>query len=101
MNYIFLISAILTTAIGQFFYKKYAINGNIKFLIITLFLFIITPIFSFLALKKIPIDIVYVSTSLTILVVVALSKFLLNESIEKKTYLGILFIIIGVVIYGF
>ena len=98
--YLFLFGAILSTALGQFFYKKYSLTNNIVYLLITIFLFVITPVFSFLALKKIPVDVVYMFTSLTIFLVILFSKVFLNEEINKKTYVGVLLIIIGVLVYG-
>ena len=100
LNYLFLILAIVSTASGQFFYKKYSLTNKYYFLILTLGLFVITPVFSFFALKKIEIDIVYMFTSLTILIVLGLSIVFLKEKIELKTHIGILLIIVGVIVYG-
>jgi len=100
LNYIFLTFAIFTTALGQFFYKKYSLSHSYKFFYLTIILFIVTPVFSYMALKKIPIDIVYMFTSLTILIVLFLSKIFLNEKIASKTYVGVIFIILGVILYG-
>ena len=100
LNYIFLTFAIFTTAFGQFFYKKYSLSHNYKYFYLTIILFIVTPIFSYMALKKLPIDIVYMFTSLTILLVLLLSKIFLNEKIAPKTYIGVVFIILGVILYG-
>ncbi len=100
LNYLFLILAIFCTAVGQFFYKKYSLTNKYYFLVLTIVLFVMTPVFSFLALKKIAIDIVYMFTSLTILIVLGLSIIFLKEKIELKTYIGILFIIVGVIVYG-
>ena len=99
-SYFFLISAILSTAFGQFFYKKYSLTGKRKYYSFTIFLFLITPVFSFFALQQISIDIVYVFTALTIFVVMLLSKIFLKEDIQRNTYKGVFLILVGVVIYA-
>jgi drug/metabolite transporter (DMT)-like permease len=93
-------AAIISTALGQFFYKKYALTSERQYFILTVFLFLITPVCSFFALKKIPMDIVYVSTSLTIFFVVIFSRVFLNERINKRRYLGIGLILLGVMFYA-
>ena len=99
-SYFFLISAILSTAFGKFFYKKYSVTGIKKYYVFTILLFLSTPVFSFFALQQISIDIVYVFTALTIFVVMLLSKIFLKEDIEQNTYKGVFFILLGVIIYA-
>lgn len=100
ISYFSLFAAIFSTALGQFFYKKYALSSKRQYFILTILLFLITPVCSFFALKNIPIDIVYVSTSLTIFIVVIFSRVFLNERIDKQRYLGIGLILLGVVLYA-
>jgi multidrug transporter EmrE-like cation transporter len=99
-SYVCLASAILSTAFGQVFYKKYISTKVRMYYIVTIILFIITPIFSFFALKSISIDVVYVFTSLTIFIVMVLSKFFLREQIEINTYIGVFIILVGVIVYA-
>lgn len=99
-SYLSLGVAILSTALGQFFYKKFSLRKKYKYYIIAIVLFLLAPIFSFIALQNISIDIVYMFTSLTILLVLLFSRFFLKEDIDLKTYYGILSIIIGVIAYG-
>ena len=93
-------AAVLTTALGQFFYKKFALNKKKIYLIISVSLFAIVPLFNFIALKEISIDIVYMSTSLTIILVIFLSKVFLNEKVDIKLYSGVLIILLGIIIYN-
>jgi len=94
------VAAVLTTALGQFFYKKFALNKKKIYLIISVSLFAIVPLFNFIALKEISIDIVYMSTSLTIILVIFLSKVFLNEKVDIKLYSGVLIILLGIIIYN-
>lgn len=100
LPYIFLFMAILSTALGQVFYKKHTLSKSVQYLVLTLGFFLITPVFSFFALQKISVDIVYVSTSLTILTVAVFSRFLLGEIIPARSWLAIAIIVTGVVIYA-
>lgn len=99
-SYLFLFCAIFATALGQLFYKKYQITKNFKFYILSIGLFLSIPMFNFLALIQIKVDIVYMFTALTIFLVVLMSKVFLNEKISKQRYCGIILIILGVLIYG-
>ena len=101
IGFFYLMMAILCTAFGQFYYKLFTSNKKKRFYYLTILMFICTPLFSMLALKYISIDIVYIFTSLTILLVVILSNVYLKEKVYKKEVIGIGFIILGVVIYGF
>lgn len=97
---LFLISAIISTALGQFFYKIFTLYRKKYFFYLTILMFIFTPLFSMLSLRYFSIDLVYMFTSLTILLVVVFSRFFLKEQITKKQAIGIGFIILGVVLYG-
>lgn len=98
-NYLFLLGAILSTAFGQVFYKKYTTSRNQIYLITTVSLFVLAPIFSYIALQNISIDVVYVFTALTVFIVMLLSKFFLKEVIKKKTFQGVFLVLLGIVLY--
>ncbi len=100
LSYFCLFVAVTSTALGQFFYKKYMISLNKQYYLLAIFLFLITPLCSFIALKNIAIDMVYISTSLTILFVIVLSRIFLKEQVGKRRYVGIGFILLGVVLYA-
>ena len=100
LSYFSLFLAILATAFGQFFYKKFALTKNRKYYFITISLFVFVPFLNFIALKNIAIDIVYIFTSLTIFLVLLFSKLFLHEQILLQTYKGVSIIILGVIIYA-
>lgn len=100
MSYICLLLAILSTAFGQFFFKRYQLTKQYLNVITALGLFITTPMFSYCALREIPIDIVYVFTALTIFIVMQLSHYLLKEPISTNARFGSALIISGVIVYG-
>lgn len=97
---LFLVSAIISTALGQFFYKIFSSTQKISFFYLTVFTFILAPVFNMLALKFYSVDIVYMFTALTILLVVLLSKFFLKEQVARKQVVGVGLIILGVIIYA-
>ncbi|WP_345989433.1 EamA family transporter [Sulfurimonas sp. HSL1-2] len=92
--------AILATAFGQYSFKRYKMTRRGLFIAVALTLFVLTPVLSFCALKQIPVDTVYMFTSLTILVVLLLSHFSLKETIPFQKLIGAGFILAGVVLYG-
>lgn len=100
LSYTCLFMAIMSTAFGQVFYKKYSLDRRLIYLALTLGFFLINPVFSFLALKNISVDIVYVSTSLTILTVAVLSRIFLGEIMPARTWTAIAIIVAGVFIYA-
>jgi len=100
LSYFSLFLAVLCTAFGQFFYKKFALTKDRKYYIFTIILFLLIPIFSFLSLQNISIDIVYIFTALTIFIVMVLSRIFLDERINITTYIGVALILIGVIIYA-
>lgn len=98
--FIYLLVAIMCTAFGQFFYKKYSVKRASVDLLLALFLFILAPTFSYFALGRLSIDLVYVSTSITILLVMLLSRFALGEKTLPRHWFGCLFIVLGVIVYA-
>jgi uncharacterized membrane protein len=88
------------TAISQVFYKQFFVTKNKLFLVLSLLFFASIPLLTYLSLKHISLDMVYLSTSLTIVMVTVLSITFLKEKINLAQILGILMIIIGLVIYS-
>ena len=97
---IFLIFAILTTCLGQIFYKLYFKERRKFLLLITVFFFTITPLFSFQALKTLSIDIVYLSTALNIVLILLFSILFLKEQVSKRKIFASFLIVIGVLIFN-
>jgi len=100
MSYFFLALAILCTSLGQFFYKLFALNKKKSFLLVTLFLFGGVPVFSYMALKGLGIDIVYLSTTVSIVIILILSKCFLGEKIDRQKIMGSFLIIVGITCYA-
>lgn len=95
-----LVLAILATAFGQYWYKRYKLSQVKGYFFGAVLLFVMTPVMSYCALKRIPVDTVYMFTALTILVVLLLSRFGLKESISSRKLTGAGMILAGVIIYG-
>lgn len=100
IQYIYLALAVTCTALGQLFYKKYVMEKLRAHLLCALTLFTATPALNYLALKRLSIDLVYIATSATILMVVILSKITLKEKTTLRHWLGCMIISTGIVIYA-
>ncbi|MBD0400819.1 EamA family transporter [Flammeovirga sp. EKP202] len=100
MQILFISLAVLFTSLGQISYKKYANSQKNFYLTLTISLFLIVPIMNFSALKYTSLDIVYMSTSITIVISLILSRFLLKEKATKKQLLSSLLITLGIIIYN-
>lgn len=101
LQHLYLALAIICTATGQFFYKKHAVHPALKHIASAVALFVATPIFSYMALRTLSIDLVYISTSATILMVMLLSRFALKEESHAKHWLGCCLIATGIIIYAY
>ncbi|TYO99020.1 hypothetical protein EDC39_104144 [Geothermobacter ehrlichii] len=96
-----LLAALLGTAFAQFFYKVYFVKREKKYLFLTLLIFVNVPLFSYYALRAIDLNIVYMSTAVTQVIIVLLSKFGLNETIQFQKVCAIGIIILGMAVYLF
>ncbi|MBT5016359.1 EamA family transporter [Candidatus Peregrinibacteria bacterium] len=101
LSLVFLGLAIMFTVLGQFFYKKYFLTKNITLVGISLFCFVLVPYCSYRALINLPIDVVYVSTALSIILAVALAVIFLKEKLTKQEVYGMAAIIVGILLYNF
>ena len=99
-SYLSLVLAVFFTSFGQLTFKGFADTRKKNYLLLTVALFGIVPIFSLFALKRLSIDIVYVSTAFNISLVSLLSYLCLKEVFEKVKVIGILLITTGVGIYN-
>lgn len=100
-GYIFLSGSLIFTSIGHIslrYIEKY--NTDRHFLIIPIFSFILVPYFTYESLRVFTLDIVYLSTSLVIVLTMIGSYTLLNEVIRKNHLIGALFIISGIMLYN-
>jgi drug/metabolite transporter (DMT)-like permease len=92
--------AILGTALGQFFYKRFFLTKNFWYLILTLGCLGSVPVCTLVALKNLSLDTVYVATSITIGLTTILAVTFLNERLSRKDWFAIGCIISGVIIYN-
>ena len=99
-HYLFLLCALIFTTSGQLLFRYYHIKKRIILLCLTLLSFILVPYFSYNALIGLSIDIVYMATSVTIVLVLMGGYFLLGEKLNKNQIIGSLIIISGVIIYN-
>jgi|LSQX01.2.fsa_nt_gb multidrug transporter EmrE-like cation transporter len=100
MSFVLVLSAVISAAFGQFFYKSYAVMRLKLYIVLAVLFFLLSPILNMLSLKFYTVDFVYIFTSVSIALVVVLSNFYLGEKISYRHWLGIVFILLGVVGYG-
>jgi multidrug transporter EmrE-like cation transporter len=100
MDFLYLAGALIFTSTGQLLYKYYHKLNNKIYLALTIVSFLLVPVFSYNALKELAIDTVYMSTSITIVMVLLGGAFLLKEKLSKRKIIGSVIIIIGVIIYN-
>lgn len=90
-SYLSLGIAVLFTSLGQLTFKKFMNTRKKHYLALTLFFFCTVPLFSYFALKKLALDIVYVSTAINVTIVSILSYFHLREPFDKGKMTGIFY----------
>jgi len=101
LAYLFLASMVLFTAAGQLFFKNfYRRNKDYLMLFLAGFSFVTAIVSNFFALKKLPVDVTYMATSLSIVMVLVVSTQIWNEKLSKFQWLGSLLIVCGIVIYN-
>ncbi len=101
MSYVFLASAIFATVLGQIFYRLYFLNKKIIFLILTVLFFVSVPVCNYMALRDLPMDIVYMAAAAAIAGVILAGAFFLNEKINSKQLFGAFLVIVGILIYNY
>lgn len=92
--------ALLSTAFAQVAYKRYFLNRHRPLLVGAIILFASAAMFAFLALKGLSIGKVYMSTAVTHVLVVGLSRWLLQEPLTRDHGIATAFIAAGVVLYA-
>jgi multidrug transporter EmrE-like cation transporter len=97
---LFLAAALVTNAGAQLLYKGYARSRRAALLPLTVLAFVFVPYFNYEALKGLSIDVVYMATSLTIVMVALGSMAFFAERLERKHYLGGALILIGILVYN-
>jgi multidrug transporter EmrE-like cation transporter len=101
LAYVALIVAIGSTAFAQLFYKLYFTTKRSTYLFVTIFLFFLTMLMNYIALKTFTVSTVYMMTALTYVLVLSLSKVVLNETISRQKLQAVILIIAGIALFNF
>lgn len=88
------------TALGQLLFKMYYINGRTGYVIFAVGMFVTVPVFSYLALANLSLAIVYMSTALTHVLVVVMSRIVLHEMLSRRRIVAGGLIVLGVVLFN-
>lgn len=100
---ILFVISVLIASYSQILLKKGAMKKNIyinKYTIIGYFLMLLSTLFTLYAYKGVNLSLSQMLQSLSFLFVTIFSYFLLKETITKKTMIGIILILVGIVIYS-
>lgn len=92
--------ALLATAFGQVLFKLFFRNHRFVWLAASICFFGIAPLCNYLALQVLGIGVVYMSTAITIALVVGLSRWVLGERLSYNHAVAMLLIVCGVVVYA-
>lgn len=96
----FLALAVIFTALGQLLYKLYFSRKERYIVVLAVLCFILVPLFNYQALTELTIDIVYLSTSVKVALVLLFSYLFLGEDITKQQIYSSLFIVAGIILYN-
>lgn len=100
MSIFYLSCAIIFTALAQTSYKLYFHKNQLVYLAVTIILFCVVPVMTYLALKSLPLSVVYMSTGLTYVLIMFFAKYILGEFVEKRHVYAVTLIISGVLVYN-
>ena len=93
--------ALASTAFAQLSYKLYFVRGrSIRTLATALSLFVLAQVGFFFALTRLEVGVVYMSTGLVHMLVMALSRFVLRENVSRDHLLAVAMIATGLLIYA-
>lgn len=93
--------ALLCTAFAQFSYKLYYVRNRRRLILVrALALFAAAQLGFFLALTQLEIGVVYMSTGLIQVLVLALSRFALQENVTGNHVFAVLLIVGGLFLYA-
>ena len=97
---LFLLLLTVFTALSQLFLKLSKTTHKRGYLYLSVFLFSSLPVLSYLALKSLTIGVVYMSTAVSQLFTLILSRYVLSEKINEKQFANIALIVTGLIIYN-
>lgn len=95
-----LAGALTATALAQLCYKVYFVRRKRIYIGAAIALFVMVPPLAYLALTHLGVGIVYMSTALTQILVLVLSRFVLKERIGYSHAAAMALIVAGVVLYS-
>ena len=95
-----LAATLLATAVGQVMFKLHFRQRDYRYLVAAGPCFAIAPICSYIALRSLGIGLVYMSTALSMVLVVLLSNVWLNEQLNRDHYIAMVLIVAGVLMYA-
>jgi multidrug transporter EmrE-like cation transporter len=99
--WIALCTSFLTTAWGQVTYKLFAQTRRIWFFAAAMGLFIVAQLANYLALHRLPIGTVYISTGITQVLILVLSMLVLKEKITCDHVIAALLVVSGLILFSF
>lgn len=103
MYILMFVSSILIASFSQILLKKGAKEKNIyinKYTIIGYTLMVVSMLFTLIGYKGVNLTMSGILQGLSFIFVPLLSVFFLKEKLNKNTIIGIIFIIMGIVIYS-
>jgi multidrug transporter EmrE-like cation transporter len=92
-------AALACTAVGQLCFKLVFVRSR-AFLAPALLLFVAAQLCFFLALRALPLGVVYMSTGITHALVLGLSRTVLGEALTRSQLLAAGMIIAGIAVYA-
>lgn len=93
--------ALLATSIGQLLFKLHYQRPGSRYLYGALGTFILIPPVTYLALINISLAAVYMSTALSNILVLVMSRIVLKERITRRHAIAATLIIIGIIVFNF
>jgi len=109
LSMVFLVSMIIFTGFSQVLLKVGANKANMKkcnisyvnpYTLIAFSLYVLTTLLTVYALKDIPLNLFYASTSLKFVLILILSKLVLREKIDSSKAFAVLLILVGVMVFN-
>jgi drug/metabolite transporter (DMT)-like permease len=90
----------IVTALGQVIYKLFSYTRNRWHLFWAVVFFAIAPFTSYVALKRIEVGMVFIGAAVSQILILFLSKYFLNEQLNKNHFISMGFIMLGLVLYA-
>ena len=101
LSYLYLVSMLFVTAAGQISYKLYFRRRHLPTLALSVVFFLLAVFFSYLSQRGIPMDTVYMTSSMNIVLVLIGSSLMLGEKLTRSQIFGSGLIILGIILYNF